>query len=173
MYRGIRYSMHMHIVSQSGASRQSDPAETYVIGRATAYLLNRLAERLNADLRAVLRPSGLTLRHWRVLAFLAPSGPVPIVALARDALIPHSTLSRLLARMERASLVRRSADASQDLRWAAYSLTREGERIYRRILPHVLALNERLLDGVPAAQREILDRHLARMLANLANAKSR
>ena len=75
----------MHIVSQSGARRQSDSADAYVIGRATAYLLNRLAERLNAELRAVLRPFRLTLRHWRVLAFLAPSGPVPIVALARDA----------------------------------------------------------------------------------------
>jgi DNA-binding MarR family transcriptional regulator len=163
----------MHIVSQPTPTRQSDSADAYVIGRATAYLLNRLAERLNAELRAVLRPFGLTLRHWRVLAFLAPSGPMPIVALARDALIPHSTLSRLLARMERSSLVRRSAGQSQDLRWAAYSLTREGDRIYRRILPHVLALNERLLDGVPAAQREILDRHLARMLANLAKVRGR
>jgi MarR family transcriptional regulator, organic hydroperoxide resistance regulator len=163
----------MHIVSQAALTRQSDPGDAYAIGRATPYLLNRLAERMNAELRSVLRPFRLTLRHWRVLAFLAPNGPVPIVALARDALIPHSTLSRLLARMERAALVRRSTSGAQDLRWAAYSLTREGERLYRRALPHVLALNERLLDGVSVAQRENLDRHLARMLANLAKEKNR
>jgi DNA-binding MarR family transcriptional regulator len=166
----------MHIVSQASGTRQSAarrsaPAEAYAIGRATPYLLNRLAERMNAELRAVLRPFRLTQRHWRVLAFLAPAGPVPIVALARDALIPHSTLSRLLARMERAMLVQRCAGNGRDLRWAAYSLTREGERLYRRALPRVLALNERLLDGVPVSQRQTLDRHLARMLANLQEEK--
>jgi len=157
----------MHIVSHAVRTSQSAAAEAYVIGRATPYLLNRLAERMNAELRKVLRPFRLTLRHWRVLGFLASAGPVPIVALARDALIPHSTLSRLCARMERAGLVRRSAGKGQDLRWATYTVTREGERLFQRALPQVVALNERLLDGVPATQREILDRQLARMLANL------
>jgi DNA-binding MarR family transcriptional regulator len=161
--------MHMHIVSQAVRARQSEPDAAYVIGRATPYLLNRLAERMNAELRGVLRRFRLTLRHWRVLGFLAGAGPVPIVALARDALIPHSTLSRLCARMERANLVRRSP--GKDLRWATYSLTKEGERVYQRALPQVVALNERLLDGVPAAQRENLDRQLARMLANLDKVK--
>jgi MarR family transcriptional regulator, organic hydroperoxide resistance regulator len=166
----------MHIVSQAVRARQSDsaapgPAPHYVIGRATPYLLNRLAERMNAEFRAVLRPFRLTLRHWRVLAFLQSAGPVPIVALERDAMIPHSTLSRLCARMERASLIRRAPGKAQDLRWATYSLTREGERLYQRALPHVVALNERLLDKVAAAQRENLDRHLARMLANLDKEK--
>jgi DNA-binding MarR family transcriptional regulator len=161
----------MHIVSQAVRARQSEPDDAYVIGRATPYLLNRLAERMNMEFRAVLRPFRLTLRHWRVLAFLQSAGPVPIVALARNALIPHSTLSRLCARMERASLVRRVAGKAQDLRWATYSITKEGERLFQRALPQVVALNERLLDGVPAAQRENLDRHLARMLANLDKEK--
>jgi DNA-binding MarR family transcriptional regulator len=163
----------MHIVSQALRTRQSEPVDAYVIGRSTPYLLNRLAERMNAELREVLRPFRLTLRHWRVLAFLAPSGPVPIVALARDALIPHSTLSRLCARMERSGLVRRSGGKTQDLRWANYELTKEGERLFRRVLSHIVALNERLLDGVPATQRENLDRQLARMLANLEKEKEK
>ena len=161
----------MHIVSQAVRARQSDATDAYVIGRAAPYLLNRLAERMNAELRAVLRPFRLTLRHWRVLAFLQSAGPVPIVALSRDALIPHSSLSRLCARMERAALIRRVAGRAQDLRWATYSITKEGERVFQRALPHVVALNERLLDGVPAAQREDLDRQLARMLAKLDKEK--
>jgi DNA-binding MarR family transcriptional regulator len=67
--------------------------------------------------------------------------------------------------------VRRSA--GKDLRWASYSLTKEGERLYARALPHVVALNESLLHGIAAAQRENLDRHLARMLANLDQEKTR
>ena len=163
----------MHIVSQAVRTRQSDSDDAYVIGRAAPYLLNRLAERMNAELREVLRPFRLTLRHWRVLAFLAPAGSVPIVALARNALIPHSTLSRLCSRMERTGLVRRSAGKAQDLRWANYELTKDGERLFRRVLPNVVALNERLLTGVPAAQRENLDRQLARMLANLEKEKEK
>jgi MarR family transcriptional regulator, organic hydroperoxide resistance regulator len=165
----------MHIVSQTARTGQSvpaTPASAYAIGRATPYLLNRLAERMNAELVALLRAFHLTLRHWRVLAFLAATGPVPIIALARDALIPHSTLSRLLARMERAALVRRS-NGSQDLRWAAYALTREGERLYRRVLPRVVALNERLLEGIAPAERQALERQLAGMLANLTKEKRR
>jgi DNA-binding MarR family transcriptional regulator len=165
--------MHMHIVSQARRPRQSEPEDAYVIGRAAPYLLNRLAERMNAELRAVLRPFRLTLRHWRVLAFLKSAGAVPIIALARDALIPHSTLSRLCVRMERSNLIRRAAGKRQDLRWATYSITKDGERLYERALPHVVALNERLLDGVPASQRGTLDRHLARMLANLDQEKNR
>ena len=161
----------MHIVSQALRARQSDPGDAYAIGRAAPYLLNRLAERMNAELRSVLRPFRLTLRHWRVLAFLQSAGPVPIVALSRDALIPHSTLSRLCARMERTNLIRRAPGKAPDLRWATYSITREGERLFERALPHVIALNERLLDGVPASQRESLDRNLARMLANLDQEK--
>jgi DNA-binding MarR family transcriptional regulator len=163
----------MHIVSQAVRTRQSESTDAYVIGRSTPYLLNRLAERMNAELRELLRPFRLTLRHWRVLAFLAPTGRVPIVVLARDALIPHSTLSRLCARMERAGLVRRSPGKADDLRWANYALTKEGERLFRRVLAQVVALNERLLDGVPAAQRENLDRQLARMLANLEKEKEK
>jgi DNA-binding MarR family transcriptional regulator len=153
----------MHIVSQASGPRQSS---SYAIERAAPYLVNRLAERMNAELAVLLRRFGLSLRHWRVLAFLAPAGPVPIIALARDALIPHSTLSRLLARMERADLVRRANGAS-DLRLAQYALTAEGRRLYRRVLPKVLALNEKLLAGIPSQGRRLLSAELARMLANL------
>ena len=73
--------------------------------------------------------------------------------------------------MERAGLVRSSVGKAQDLRWATYSITKEGERLFQRALPEVVALNERLLDGIPAAQRETLDRQLARMLANLDKEK--
>jgi DNA-binding MarR family transcriptional regulator len=153
----------MHIVSQAPRPRQSS---SYAIERAAPYLLNRLAERMNAELAALLRPFGLSLRHWRVLAFLAPAGPVPIIALARDALIPHSTLSRLLGRMERAELVRRS-NGTADLRLAQYALTAEGRRLYRRALPKVLALNEKLLAGIPSQGQRLLSSELSRMLVNL------
>lgn len=157
----------MHIVSQPRRPRQSSP---YSIEKASPYLLNRLAEGMNAELRATLRPLGLTQRHWRVLAFLASAGRVPIIALARDALIPHSTLSRLLARMERAALVRRS-NGKHDLRWAEYALTPGGERLYRGALPRVVALNQTLLDGMPRREQRALDRQLAHMLGNLDRAK--
>lgn len=153
----------MHIVSQAVGARQS---RAYSIERASPYLLNRLAERMNAELAAVLRPFGLSLRHWRVLAFLVPAGPVPIIALARDALIPHSTLSRLLARMEKADLVRRS-NGTNDLRLAQYSLTRDGRRLYQRALPSVIALNQTMLAGIPRLQQRMLSHQLSQMLANL------
>jgi DNA-binding MarR family transcriptional regulator len=153
----------MHIVSQAGGARQSS---AYSIERASPYLLNRLAERMNAELAAILRPFGLSLRHWRVLAFLAPAGPVPIVALARDALIPHSTLSRLLGRMEKSGTVRRS-NGARDLRLAEYALTAKGQRLYRGALPSVIALNKTLLAGISRPQHRVLSRQLSHMLANL------
>src|SRR4051812_50055057 len=82
------YSMHMHIVSQAVRTRQSEPADAYIIGRSTPYLLNRLAERMNAELREVLRPFRLTLRHWRGVFLPPPPTPGPVLAPAPRALIP-------------------------------------------------------------------------------------
>jgi DNA-binding MarR family transcriptional regulator len=139
---------------------------TYRIDAAVPYLMNRIANRLNRRLEALLRTQGLTFRHWRVLAFLAATERRTIVDLAEYTVIPHSTLSRFVARMERAGLVRR-ADATHDLRAVELALTPSGRKLYQRILPLTLGLNEELLVGFDAAERRQLVALLARMRDNL------
>ena len=74
------------------------------------YLMNRLVSRLNQNLAARLRRQSLTFQHWRVLLVLATRGPRNLSELAEDTLIPQSTLSRLVMRMEEDGFVRRETD---------------------------------------------------------------
>jgi DNA-binding MarR family transcriptional regulator len=149
----------------NAARTAADPG-AYSIEAAVPYLINRIASRLNRLLVAELKTQGLTFRDWRVLAFLAATERRTIVELADYSVIPHSTLSRLLDRMERGGLVRRSS-AAHDLRAVELSLTAAGRRRYERVLPLALALNAELMRGFGAAERRALGAMLARMRDNL------
>jgi DNA-binding MarR family transcriptional regulator len=138
----------------------------YSIEAAMPYLLNRIVNRLNRRLVEQLKAQGMTFRDWRVLAFLAATERRTIVELAEYSVIPHSTLSRLLDRMERNGLVTRSS-APHDLRAVALSLTAAGRRRYARILPLALELNGELMRGFSAAERRTLAALLGRMRDNL------
>jgi DNA-binding MarR family transcriptional regulator len=142
------------------------PSPAYSIEAAMPYLLNRIVNRLNRLLVEQLKAQGMTFRDWRVLAFLAATERRTIVELAEYSVIPHSTLSRLLDRMERNGLVKRSS-APHDLRAVALTLTAAGRRRYERILPMALALNAELMQGFTAEERRMLAALLGRMRDNL------
>ncbi len=138
----------------------------YSIEAAMPYLLNRIVNRLNRLLVEQLKAHGMTFRDWRVLAFLAATERRTIVELAEYSVIPHSTLSRLLDRMERNGLVKR-AGAPHDLRAVVLSLTPTGRKRYERVLPLALALNAELMQGFTAEERRMLAALLGRMRDNL------
>ncbi|MCX7153371.1 MAG: MarR family transcriptional regulator, partial [Proteobacteria bacterium] len=111
----------------------------------------------------------LSFQHWRVLAVLARDDGVSIADLSEYAVVPHSTLSRLLTRLERENLVRRSAQ-TPDGRTARILLSARGRTVYERILPLAIARREDALFGVTEVEKAQLRTLLKRMLANLKSA---
>lgn len=125
-----------------------------------AFRLNRLMAAWNARLEARLAERGATFAEWRVVMVASRAGrPLAIVELAAATLVPHSTLSRQLAAMERGGLLRRTRDA-RDGRAVSVALTAHGRARYREWLPLALEEAEAVLGALPPADRAALLRLL-------------
>ena len=140
--------------------------ETYSLDDSIPYMMNRVAGRLNRSLEDDLLKLGVSFQHWRVLAVLARGDGISIADLSAYAVVPHSTLSRLLTRLEDDKLVLRSAE-TPDGRTARVLITARGRKLYERILPLATGWRDEALVGFSTAEKEVLLRLLRRMLGNL------
>lgn len=134
--------------------------------RFLPYVLNRVTNRLNADFQTALRGRGMTLTHWRVLAFLDETDGLGVSALADRTVTDQSTLSRALQQMERRGLVERISNAA-DNRFVEVHITALGRALFAEIIPLALQLRDRALDGLADADRERLLDLLSHILTNL------
>jgi DNA-binding MarR family transcriptional regulator len=146
---------------------KNGPGDTYSgHNRFLPYVLNRVTNRLNADFQTALRKRGMTLTHWRVLAFLNETDGLGVSALGDRTVTDQSTLSRALQQMERQGLVERLAN-SADNRFVEVHVTTRGKVLFAEILPLALQLRDRALDGLAEADRERLLDLLSQILDNL------
>jgi DNA-binding MarR family transcriptional regulator len=140
--------------------------ENYNLDDSIPYMMNRVAGRMNRSLEDDLLKLGISFQHWRVLAVLAKGDGISIAELSAYAVVPHSTLSRLLTRLEREKLVQRSVE-TPDGRTARVLITQRGRKLYERILPMAIERRDDALVGFSAAEKSVLLGFLNRMLANL------
>ena len=137
-----------------------------VLDDSVPYLMIRVSGLMNRQLELDLRPLKVSFQHWRVLAVLARKNGSSITDLSEYAVVPHSSLSRLLSRMEADGYVRRQTDG-QDARTVRVYTTAVGEVMYRRILPMAVAVRERAMAGLSAAQKTSLLAALNHMLGSM------
>ena len=137
--------------------------DDFTLDDSVPYLMIRVSGLMNRQLELDLRPLKVSFQHWRVLAVLAQKNGSSITDLSEYAVVPHSSLSRLLSRMEADGYVRRQTDG-QDARTVRVYTTAVGEVMYRRILPMAVAVRERAMAGLPAAQKTSLLAALNHML---------
>ena len=138
----------------------------FVLDDSVPYLMIRVSGLMNRQLELDLRPLKVSFQHWRVLAVLAQKNGSSITDLSEYAVVPHSSLSRLLSRMEADGYVRRQTDG-QDARTVRVYTTAVGEVMYRRILPMAVAVRERAMAGLSAAQKTSLLAALNHMLGSM------
>ncbi len=136
-------------------------------GRFLPYVLNRATSALNADFQAVLRSHGMTLLHWRVLAFLNDSqGLLGVSALSEVTGADQATLSRALTVMEKAGYIERRPDP-QDQRALVIVLCAVGRQRFRQVLPLAWELHERAVAGLSDADQQTLCRLLNHLYDNI------
>ena len=140
--------------------------DDFKLDDSVPYLMIRVSGLMNRQLELDLRPLKVSFQHWRVLAVLAQKNGSSITDLSDYAVVPHSSLSRLLSRMEADGYVRRQIDA-QDARTVRLYTTPVGEAMYRRILPMAVAVRERAMEGLLAAQKTSLLGSLNHMLGRM------
>lgn len=144
-------------------ARPEQPDEPIPLDSFMPYLMNRLMARLNQNLTDRLRHVGLSFQHWRIVLVLAMRGPRTMSQLIEETVIPQSTLSRMLMRMERDGLITRRTDA-RDTRVLWVDLTARGREMFARIYPLGYAEYHRAARHLTEEEEEIFLTLLRRMM---------
>jgi MarR family transcriptional regulator, organic hydroperoxide resistance regulator len=130
------------------------------------YLLNRAGFAASAAFADALAEVSLTVPAWRVLAVLLHGDRLRVGDLAERTSIEFSTLSRLIDALQRRGLVARTK-AKDDARGVHVSLTARGRAVARQLLPEAVALEQRMIAGMSAAEVRDLRRLLDQLYANI------
>lgn len=148
--------------------RLGDPGTAaFQVDRYPFYLLNRLVSRYNVVIEARLRTIGLDIPYWRVLMVLGQRSPRSVGQLAEAAVIPVSTMTRIVQRMAAAGLIA-CTPLESDNRVIEVSLTPEGNEKLgeaRRITAPIYA---QVIEGFSIEEFEALTGSLNRLYDNLA-----
>lgn len=109
-----------------------------------AYLIASLSRQLDEEVREKIRPEGIPVEQFRVLALLAEQEDgVSMRSLASQALVDPTTLTKMVDKMVMDTLVYRAPDP-QDRRKVVIFLAPAGKALYRR-LSGVLDNQQRIL----------------------------
>ncbi|MGB8812695.1 MAG: MarR family transcriptional regulator [Paracoccaceae bacterium] len=109
---------------------------------------------------------GLSRDEWRILAALDQAGRVSSVDIARRTTLDKVQVCRAAARMEEKGLISRdTSDADRRLR--EFALTPAGAALFARAFPQVQARADQMLADFTPAERQILDRALLTLAAQI------
>ena len=150
--------------AEPGKASEPDPYAD--LDQFLPYLLNRVMGRMNQLLAERLKRHGISFQEWRVLLVLANKGPRTIRTLSDDTIIPHSTLSRMLDRMQRDGLVVREVSAA-DARTVTVAVTERGAELFGAIRHHGLAVLDQAAEGLSEAELETMRKLASRMARHL------
>ena len=131
------------------------------------YVLNQATAALNADFQLVLRSHGMTLLHWRVLAFLCETDSLGVSALARMTGVEQATLSRALMVMEKAGFLARQP-SQDDQRMVVIHLLEAGRRQFQKVLPPAWEIYTKAVRGLSQEEQQTLHHLLNRIRDNMA-----
>ena len=120
------------------------------------YLMARASHLVSSEFHQELRRRGVSVPVWRVLASLvgSPAGET-VTGLAEVCLLQQPTMTKLLDRMVRDGLVRRSQDG-RDRRVVRVDLTPKGEVMAMDLVKAAKQHEATLLDRHPEAEQVAL-----------------
>ena len=125
-----------------------------------------------AALNHALRPFGISVMFWRVLAVLQESDGHNIRHLSGKLAIDRSNLSRIVDQMARDGLIERRTPP-HDRRNVLVCITEAGRRKVDEAFPSVMRLVESTMDGFSAQERKTLLSLLKRMRNNVLQQSGR
>lgn len=116
------------------------------------YRLNRLADAVSREFSRLYRERyGLTRPEWRLLATLGQYGTMTATAVGAHSAMHKTKVSRAVAALEKRRWLKRTTDAD-DRRIEQLTLTAEGLRIYREMVPIAEAFQRQLSKAMSAAR---------------------
>lgn len=131
------------------------------------YLLNRLVSRYNVIIEVRLKTIGIDISYWRVLMILGQKTPRSVGQLAEAAVIPFSTMTRIVQRMAGAGLIA-CTPLESDNRVTEVALTSEGESKLAEARTLTAPVYAQVIKGFSIYEFETLTASLGLLYANLA-----
>ncbi len=128
------------------------------------YLLNRVGIRIAMSIAREFISEQVSYSSWRVLFTLAHVGPQQMIELADLANFEISTLSRVVAALERDGLVKRIRGEARN---RGITLTARGSRLVERLSPIAFKYEAAALSDFTRSEREQLIAFLCRLHQNL------
>ena len=147
------------------AKRRTSKTE-FDLERFVPYLLNRVGIRIAMEFAREIGPQQVKYSSWRVLFTLAHAGPQQMVELAALANFEISTLSRVVAGLEREGLLKR-VNGEVGARNRGIALTTRGQRLVKKLSPIVFRHEAAALVGLSAAEQKKLISLLCKLHHNL------
>ncbi len=133
------------------------------IDTSVGYALKRTATALRVAMEASLRSLGLSVPQYSCLEILRTRPGISNADLARGVFVTRQAMHQLLGGLQEAELV----SAVGHGRVQRYSLTAEGQRIIAAASAAVAAVEEQMLSGLRASERQRLHDDLERCTAAL------
>ena len=119
------------------------------------YVIGRLNHGIRKDMRRTLAEWHLSVPEFTALSILKRRPGLSNAQLARRTMVTPQSMIEILAGLESRELVERTVDPNHG-RILRSELTEEGERVVAAALRKIDEIQERLLDGVPEDQRELV-----------------
>lgn len=132
---------------------------------SVAHLIVQIRQKVVESVESELTPLGLTHAQFVVLVQLANGMAGTPAEFCRLLDYDSGAMTRLLDRIEEKGIIRR-VRSTEDRRSVGLELTDKGRKLYPRIVPLVLGVNNRLLQGFSKSETRMLEEFLHRMLAN-------
>ena len=126
------------------------------------FVVNRVAERLNAQVAQVTLPHGLTVPQYGLLVLLQAEGPQAQIELSQRVGLDRTSVMRTVDLLEKRAFVRRDPNPT-DRRKHSVVLTDAGADLLSRTLPDVRQA-ERDVTGLLSAQEQTQLMELLRRL---------
>jgi MarR family transcriptional regulator, organic hydroperoxide resistance regulator len=134
--------------------------------RSIAYLIHRIAMRIEDSINAKARKYRLRVGEIRVLMRILDHGDLTVGELAEATSIESSALSHLLRRLDGEKWVIRTRSAN-DNRQVLVSLTERGKAFATMLKPYIREYNEAAESGIRSEQLEVLYSQLETIYANI------
>lgn len=144
----------------------ADPGNPdFLLKDSPLYWLARVSGRYRLDMDLVLKPIGMDVPRWRVLAILSEHEPASVTELCDHAVIRLSTMTRIVQRLAEAGLVTTS-QREADGRVTEVSLTETGHAAAVSVHTQASRIFRHGFQGFTAGEVAALNDMLQRLFEN-------
>src|SRR5689334_16192315 len=143
------------------------PRYTFFHQGYVPYLLRRISDSVSDRFTSGLKPYGLTIPMWRIIAVLHGRGATRFHVLVSQTLIEPPTLSRLLKELRAKGFVTKTS-SSVDARGVLITPTKKAMQLVEELTPHAFEVEKETLAGLTDDEAEMFRRLVRRVCAHLA-----